>query len=232
MLLVHGFTATPWEMRLLGRVLVRAGHLVLALRLPGHGTTPEDLAGRQCEEWLAATARAGAYLSRQVPRVYGIGQSTGGLVLLAAADRFPLAGTVLLSPYLRLRNRLAAAAFVLRFLRRYQRHPLPADLARYYYDRRPVAGIYQLSRLIRRVRRRLSDLSVPALLISAEGDKTVQTASARELFHRLGSRPKECHIFGREVPHVLTTPENPRWRETFRLICLFLERLEGDGGKR
>lgn len=42
-LLVHGFTGAPQEMRGLGRFLAENGMTVLGIRLPGHGTRPEDL---------------------------------------------------------------------------------------------------------------------------------------------------------------------------------------------
>lgn len=41
--LIHGFTATPWEMRFLGERLHSAGRSVRAVQLMGHGTSPEDL---------------------------------------------------------------------------------------------------------------------------------------------------------------------------------------------
>jgi carboxylesterase len=63
-------------------------------------------------------------------------------------------------------------------------------------------------------------------VISSEGDRTVEPDSGRELFRQLGSRHKEFHCFGPEVPHILTTPENPRLRETLRLTLDFLQSLE------
>ncbi|NIQ98443.1 MAG: hypothetical protein GWO11_08540, partial [Desulfuromonadales bacterium] len=36
--LVHGFTASPWEMRRFGEELAGLGYRVLGSRLPGHGT--------------------------------------------------------------------------------------------------------------------------------------------------------------------------------------------------
>ena len=42
-LLVHGFTASPTEMRLLGNHLHQRGLTVAAPLLPGHGTNLADL---------------------------------------------------------------------------------------------------------------------------------------------------------------------------------------------
>lgn len=224
--LVHGFTATPWEMRLFGETMAEAGFTALGVRLPGHGTTPKDLAKRRYEEWLTVVEDGCRMLSGRGLRVYGIGQSTGGLLLLAAAARLPISGLVLLSPYLRLRHRLAPAAGLIRFFRSYQRHILPREIAPFYYERRPVNGVYQLYRLIRRVRNQLERVTAPSLLIGAAGDRTIQVDSAYEIFDALASRRKESHFFGPEVPHILTTEENPRLRQTLRLTLDFLLCLE------
>ena len=42
-LLLHGFTGSPSEMKLYGAYLQQCGYTVLAIRLAGHGTSPEDL---------------------------------------------------------------------------------------------------------------------------------------------------------------------------------------------
>ncbi len=225
-LLVHGFTATPWEMRRPAEALARAGFLCLAVRLPGHGTTPADLAERRLEEWQEAVDRGYRLLAERTDRVYGVGMSTGALLLLTLAGLRPLCGAVLLSPFLRLRHRLAPAAGLLRYIVRYQVRQLPAELAPHYYDLRPVNGVYQLYRLVRQVRGLLGRITMPTLVINTKGDQTVDPASGAELYRRLGSATKEHHLLGEDVPHILTTDENPRLAETMGLVSDFLDRLE------
>ena len=56
-LLIHGFTGLPAELRLLGAYLNERGFTVLAIRLAGHGTTVEDLSRMEHEDWTpCATA--------------------------------------------------------------------------------------------------------------------------------------------------------------------------------
>jgi carboxylesterase len=223
-LLVHGFAASPWELRSVGEAVAAAGFTALGVRLPGHGTSPEDLAGRRYEEWLAEVERGWQLLAGRGLRVYGVGQSTGALLLLALAAERPLAGLVLLSPFLRLRHPLAPLAGLLRHLRPYYRPPgteLP-----HYYERRPLAGIWQIGRLLARVKPELARISAPTLALGADGDRTARPASGEALLRRLGSPRKQYHRFGPESPHVLTTPENPRWREVVSRTVDFLLSLE------
>ncbi|MFO7981915.1 MAG: alpha/beta fold hydrolase [Desulfuromonadales bacterium] len=224
--LVHGFTASPWEMRRFGEELAGLGYLVLGTRLPGHGTTPEDLERRRFEEWQETVTEDCRKLMLATRRIYGIGVSTGALLLLGASDELPLSGVVLLSPYLRVQHRLAAHTGLLRFFKRFQHRSLDSRNSRYYYDRRPVRSIHQIQRLIKRTRKLLPELTTPALVVSAEGDRTIRVSTAVELYEKLGSEHKEYHRYGPDVPHVLTTPENPSWREVLELTVEFIGELE------
>lgn len=225
-LLVHGFSATPWEMRPLAENLTGRGFACLAVRLPGHGTTPEDLAGRRWEEWRGAVVRGFDLLAGRFPRVYGAGLSTGSLLLLALARQRQPTGLVLLSPYLLLHHRLAPHAGWLRYLKPYQHRPLSGEEASHYYARRPLAGVHQINRLVRALSPRLPEIKVPVLAIHGEGDQTINIDSGRLLVEQLGSTIKVYERLGPEAPHVLTSAENPQREVVFDLIGKFLEGLE------
>lgn len=225
-LLVHGFSATPWEMRPLASALGERGFACLAVCLPGHGTAPEDLAGRRWEEWLETVVRGHDLLAGCFARVYGAGLSTGTLLLLALARQRRPAGLVLLSPYLRLRHRLAPFAGWLRYLKPYQERPLSDEEATHYYRRRPLAGVHQINRLLRELGPRLAEITLPVLAIHGEGDQTIDIESGRMLIERLGGTIKVYERLGPEAPHVLTSEENPFRGAVFDLVGKFLGELE------
>ncbi len=231
-LLVHGFSATPWEMRTLAAYLTKRGFASLAVRLPGHGTTPEDLATRRWEEWLVTVTSGYDLLAARFPRVYGAGLSTGSLLLLALALQRQPTGLILLSPYLRLRHRLAPFAGWLRYLKPYQTRPLGSAEAAHYYPRRPLAGVHQINRLLRSLPSRLGAITSPVLAIHGEGDRTVDIDSGRRLVERLGSEIKVYERLGPEAPHVLTAAENLHRGAVFDLINKFLGELEAQACAR
>lgn len=224
-LLIHGFTATPQEMRPLAEHLHQRGDTIFAIRLPGHGTSAADLAGRNYEEWLSAVDRGYQVLADRGLPVTGIGQSTGALLLLKLGLTRPFDAMILLSPFLRLRHLLAPFAGILHHWLPYHKRPLSQEEQPFYYLKRPLKGVHQINRLRRQVRSTLPRITTPALVLAAEGDKTIATGTANDLFHRLGSPHKELHVFGLEVPHVLTTSGNPCQQETFTLIDNFLSNL-------
>jgi carboxylesterase len=229
-LLVHGFSATPWEMRPLAEVLARQGFACLAVRLPGHGTVPEDLARRRWEEWSAAVVAGYDRLAPHFPRVYAAGLSTGALLTALLARQRPLAGMVLLSPYLRLQHRLAPFAGWLRFVKPYQRRTLSDAAALHYYTRRPLAGVHQINRLLRHLSPQLEEIRVPVLALHGEGDEVVNIDSGRLLVERLGSTVKRYQRFGPDVPHVLTSPKNPSLETVLAMIADFLREVECQQG--
>lgn len=228
-LLVHGFTATPWEMRLIGEDLARDGICSLAVRLPGHGTSARDLARRPWEEWQSAVREGYRLLESRHSKLYGLGMSTGCLLLLAHALEQSYQGLVLCAPYLKMRHRLAGHAGWLHWLLPYHGKQGSTEACRYYYDRRPVAGVHQINRLIRHLKPRLGDCKAPVLAFNSEGDRTIVSESGRDLLDRLGSRVRIHQRYGRDVPHILVRENNPVYQETFAMARAFINELSNPG---
>jgi len=221
-LLVHGFTATPWEMRWLGEQLARNGFHCLGVRLPGHGTSAEDLAMRSRDEWLTTVKQGHAILAGECRDIFGVGMSTGGLLLLALADSTRLAGLMLLSPFVRLKHPLVRAAGLIARVHPFEERPLAAGAERHYYLRRPLLGVSEIVQLLDAVVPLLPTIQQPALIIGAAGDQTVPAGSARAIYERLGSRRKAFHLLGAAAPHVLTTEENPYRDTVLALVRSFI----------
>ncbi len=102
-LLIHGLTGTPNEMRVLARGLNRQGFTVYAVQLAGHCGTMDQLVDTPWQHWLASTCRGADLLSRYVDRVVVGGLSMGAVLALALAQQRPeqIAGVVALSPTFR-----------------------------------------------------------------------------------------------------------------------------------
>ena len=225
-LLVHGFTGTPWEMRPLADFLADAGIASLSIRLPGHGTTPEDLAGRRWQEWLRSVEQGYRILSGEFTSVFGMGMSTGCLLLLelAATERF--SGLVLFSPYLRIRHKLASYAGWVRWLRPYYLKQSREELKIRYYNRKPIAGVHQINLLIKSLRRRLPEISCPVMAFNGEEDSTVDAMSSFELMGLLNSKVKVHTIYGSDAPHVLTLEVNPYRESMFAQTVRFVQEID------
>src|SRR2546427_383316 len=80
-LLLHGFTGSPWEVRPLGESLAARGYCVLGPRLPGHGTDPEAMLYVTHLDWEREAESALASL-KNFDRVFVAGLSMGALLRL------------------------------------------------------------------------------------------------------------------------------------------------------
>jgi len=99
-LLIHGLTGTPAEMRHLARKLRRKGFSVMVPQLAGHCGSIKELKRSRWQDWYASVDAAFRYLSDRHQKVFVSGLSMGALLglELAAEHGDRVAGLGLLSP--------------------------------------------------------------------------------------------------------------------------------------
>jgi carboxylesterase len=114
-LLVHGFTGSPWEMRPLGEALAARGFHVRGMRLPGHGTTPEAMLWVTWHDWVDSV-QAELQALANYSTVLIAGMSMGGLLgmLMAAREPSRVHGLVLMAPAVKLKSRQGQALRLVR----------------------------------------------------------------------------------------------------------------------
>lgn len=87
-LLIHGLTGTPNEMRIVGKGLNKAGFTVYGMQLSGHCGNEADLCKTTWQDWYHSVEKAAALLQTKVDRVFVSGLSMGALLALKlAADQ-------------------------------------------------------------------------------------------------------------------------------------------------
>jgi carboxylesterase len=94
-LVLHGFTGNPSSVRPLAEALAADGRTVLLPRLPGHGTTVDDMLTTGWTDWSAAAEGAYQDLAGRTRTVVVAGLSMGGtLACWLAASHPEVAGLV------------------------------------------------------------------------------------------------------------------------------------------
>ncbi len=88
-LVLHGFTGNPQSMRGLAEALAGAGFSVELPRLPGHGTTIDDMMTTSWADWSTAAEAAYAELAGRCDQVVVAGLSMGGSLATWLATRHP-----------------------------------------------------------------------------------------------------------------------------------------------
>ncbi len=86
--LLHGLTDSPYSLRHVGRLYRDKGFVVVAIRLPAHGTVPAALTDVEWEDWDAATRLAVREARRRVGAdrpLHIVGFSNGGALAMKYA---------------------------------------------------------------------------------------------------------------------------------------------------
>jgi carboxylesterase len=98
-LVIHGFTGNPSSMRGLAEAFAAAGMHVEMPRLPGHGTTIEDMIPTRWSDWTGEVEGAYQRLAGRASRILVGGLSMGGSLTLWTALQHPdVAGLVCVNP--------------------------------------------------------------------------------------------------------------------------------------
>lgn len=226
-LLIHGFTGSPGELRPLGEWLTDLGYAVEIPVLAGHCTDVRDLNRVRYREWLISGEQAYQRLSRDVHRMWVLGHSMGGLVAFHLANRFPVAGVIstcapvhVVNPYAWLANVVGFAVPVIkgRETRQLQVEPYLGG-----YSTMPVRAITQFLQLLRRSRQEIAALQTPLLIQQARLDMTVRPDSADYLYRNAGSEHKRIKWYERSG-HML--PVDVDQEQVWTDILAFLQETE------
>ncbi|MGH9085335.1 MAG: alpha/beta hydrolase [Acidimicrobiales bacterium] len=180
-LVLHGFTGSPVSMRPLAEALADAGFAVDLPRLPGHGTSVEDLAETSWDDWLTEADRALRALRERTPdgEVVVVGLSMGGALTAALAEGHPeITGIVLINTPVAapaelassLEEMLAGGVDIIDSIGGDIADP---DADEVSYDATPLRPLLTMLTAGEQVRERLSDIFQPTLLITSRQDHVV-----------------------------------------------------------
>ena len=209
-LLVHGFTGSPPEMRLIGDYLHARGMTVHAPLLPGHGTDPADLNRRRWTEFADRVDQAYSELQARSEQVVMAGLSMGALLTLHHAARHPsVPAAVVYSPALRLRNPLSRLLPLLKHVTPVWGKPKntltdPQAAGRLWsYPTAPTRAGHELLKLQRQVWRELPNVTCPLLIVHSTLDDQLHPACPHWVNDRVGSKDKELLLL-HNSGHALT----------------------------
>ena len=214
-LLIHGFTGTPFEMRYLGGYLAKRGFHAIGIRLPGHGLDPEALERTGAMDWINE-ARAQLLALPAGKPTFVAGLSMGALIasILAAEHRDRVAGLALCAPALEVNSKMsallglsslgvlsAAVRFVPKKPSALLDEKMRARVPR--IEKIPVAAAAGFERVQALARLALPKVVAPAMVVYSEADQTVPASADREVAKLIGTRPVRLVRLERSS-HVLT----------------------------
>jgi carboxylesterase len=235
-LLIHGFTGTPKEMRLMGEYLHRQGYTCLGIRLTGHATRPEDMIRSRWTDWTASVEDGYNLLCGLTDTVFLAGLSMGGSLALLMSTRLAprVKGVIAMSTPSSLPTDypIWLIQLVSRFLKYSPKTKEPPgsgwfDKAAYQehttYPENPVRSAAELKKLILAMWEALPEVSVPVLLIHSRDERYVLHENMERIYGRLVNAPDKTKLSITGSGHVL--PRDASRAQVFQSAVEFIQRV-------
>jgi carboxylesterase len=228
-LLIHGFTGTPKEMRMLADSLAQEKHTILGIRLAGHATDLEDMRHSTWRDWLASVEDGLNILKGCTDQQVVMGLSMGGVLSLMAAARYQIHGVVTFSAPCGLPKdpRAKFLPYITWLVPQIEKgkpdwHNQEARKDHVDYPGYPTKSILQLQNLISAMLNELTDVKVPALLVQSHADHGIPAESLDTLYNGISSLDK-TKLWVEKSGHVVI--REPERELIFEEVKKFIKRI-------
>lgn len=217
-LVLHGLTGSPWEVRPIAEGLAARGFTVAMPLIAGHATSIHALNATTWGDWLDSAQGALRWLEAHCERVHFVGLSMGCLLTLLLRQRQPRArmgATVLCAPALALPRlergvvevctRLGWPAWIGK-----EDPRLPDGVRPPCYHAVPLLAVRQLIELMGIVRATHRPREVPTLVLHGIRDRTIPMAPALAVARQILGPTLEVRIIpegGHLLPRDACGPE-------------------------
>jgi len=205
-LLLHGFTGNPHEMKYIGEKIYQAGYSISIPRYPGHGTSIDEMIKTYGHDWFTAAREAYLELAAHSEKVYIAGLSMGGLFTALLANEFSPEKICMISALRKIKSPAIYLAPIVGLIKKIIVEPgktsginMPESLAVHvsYAGTTPVNQGWELHKIAKRAMKILPGIKVPALIIQSSGDRVIPADSADFIYSKIGSSIKKKIIFNR-----------------------------------
>jgi carboxylesterase len=215
-LLFHGLTGSPFELKKYGQFLYNNGYDIYADCIPGHGDNFEDIYTVTYQDWLDFAYGRFEFLKSKYEKVFVSGLCMGAVLALAVGAKYKeqVSGVISLSTTLYLDGwRLpwykclipVGIATIIRYYYNYpecEPHGIKNEKTRSVIKKLlakggvgmndfPMTGFYELLKLSSFVRKNLKEFNIPILLIHSQEDDLTSVKSAEVVYENIKSSDKE-----------------------------------------
>lgn len=231
-LLIHGWSSTPQELRSTANYLNNLGYPIYAPLLRGHGTEPRDLIGLKWEDWLDDVRTAYDWFSEHVDEVVVGGMSTGSLLALNLSLQRKVKGILAMGTpvFVKLRWKilLRVVAWILRnrktlIKKIYRKGDWEVVKKKVHYFEFPPRSMVEVLRSISATKKIIPKVKDPILVMQSGSDKIILPKSAEYVYENVSSKIKEL-VFFADSYHVFTVDKEAD--KAHQIIGKFVQTLQ------
>ena len=227
-LLLHGFTGTSADVRMLGRFLEKKGYTSLAPHYKGHGVPPEELIKTGPDEWWEDVLAGYQQLKDAgYDEIAVAGLSLGGVFSLKLGYNMPLKGIVTMCAPMTMRTTDLMYQGVLEYAAEYKKYEgkdeetIQREVEKLRGQTMP--SLADLRELIYEVRDQIDHIYAPTLVTQGSLDTVIEPDSANIIYNNVQADEKDL-IWYEKSGHVVTLgPEKEQLHED---VYDFLESLD------
>ncbi|WP_257351903.1 alpha/beta hydrolase [Pseudalkalibacillus decolorationis] len=207
-LLLHGFTGSSADVRMLGRFLQKRGYSCLAPHYKGHGVPPEELVHTGPEDWWKDVLEGFKELKEKgYEEIAVAGLSLGGVFSLKLGYTETVKGIVSMCAPMHIKSEEVMYEGVLDYAREYKRREQKSEeqieQEMDEFKKTPMNTLKALQNLLADVRSNIDMIYTPTFVVQARNDEMINTDSANIIHDEIESDEKELKWY-ENSSHVIT----------------------------
>jgi len=225
--LIHGFSSTTYELKMLFQFLSNQKYYVVAKNLPGHGTTIDDCNRQKFQDWLKFSEIELAKLASQVDELFIIGCSMGGVIALYLASIFPVNGVIVggsvfqfKKPFITYIGTLLCKIMKYRDKKKMFSKEIRNTIEFYGYNQYPLIALREFRKMNKFVKKKIKGMNAPILIIHSNNDRTSVKENINIIKNNISSKNQKVLIV--EQAHHNMFDANPDQQLIFQNIHNFI----------
>lgn len=227
-LLLHGFTGSSADVRMLGRFLEKKGYTSYAPHYRGHGVPPEQLIETGPNEWWEDVVQSYQTLKEKgYGQIAVAGLSLGGVFSLKLAMNFPLKGVITMCSPMTMKTKELMFQGVIKYAKEYKKfegkteQQIQEEIEA--IRQKGMPGLEDLRQFVQEVRNELDLVYAPVLVIQSRNDEIIDPDSAHIIYENVESLNKKL-VWFEDSGHVITLSKEKQ--KLHEVIFEFLESLD------
>lgn len=192
---------------------MKGGYTINIPLLPGYGATPKDLKNTRIDYWKSAINRELSILIDKCDKVIVGGHSMGGVLTLILAANYNLDGIFTISAPIGVQRFLFHLVPLFKIFVKY--HTIDSEQFKkdtngkwVGYDKIPLNIATKLKKLMREMKKSLSEIKCPALIFQGKLDSEIKSNSIDYIYDNITSKKKRKIWLENNDHPILDSPDH------------------------